>query len=84
MKAVIIGDERIDEWDRFADTHPYSIAWHRYGWNEMVRRHYPVKFYPIAACDASEIRGILPLYHVSTLRSPLSNVGRMPILVTDW
>ena len=58
--------DRSEEWQGYLDSNPNSIAWHSYDWYTLVRRHYPVRFYPLAAVSGGAICGILPLYHVKT------------------
>ena len=66
MDAVLIEPAQTKEWERYIAGNPESTAWQSCAWNDVLKKHYPVTFYPIAALDDSGIRGILPLYHVRT------------------
>jgi hypothetical protein len=62
MKIEILNDSK-DQWNRFVDTHPLSIAWHRWEWSEAVKSCYGNStFHPMAALEDDKIRGIVPLY----------------------
>ena len=66
MEVAILSHDRRKDWDQFINEHPHSIAWQSYGWSDVLKNHYQVKFYPLAACENEEICGILPLYHLRT------------------
>ncbi len=68
-KATIIDDDRKADWDRFVLNHPDAISWHVYDWSKVLRDYYGLAYFPIAVCNGSEVRGVLPLYRVRTLRS---------------
>ena len=69
MKAEIVNDGRRGDWDAFVLDHPGTISWHVYDWHQVLQKYYGLRFFPIAACEGSEIRGVLPLYYVRTLKS---------------
>lgn len=69
LQATIIDDRRKAAWDAFVQRHPGTIAWHLYDWSSVLQTYYGTTFYPIAAIEGDEIRGILPLYRVRTLRT---------------
>ena len=64
MRIEIIDDSRRDEWEAFIDEQPKAIAWQSFKWNDVLKKHYQVNFYPIVAYEGNEIRGILPLYNL--------------------
>lgn len=70
MKALILEKNRKREWEAFLRDTPHSIAWHEFEWSEILKRHYSVDFYPIAACEENRIVGVLPLYRIKTAFSP--------------
>jgi serine/alanine adding enzyme len=67
MEIINIDEKMKNEWEQYIANHPYSIAWHSYDWSAVVKKHYKVDFYPIAAFDNNKICGILPLYLVKDL-----------------
>ena len=69
LKAIIIDDSRKASWDHFVMRHPDAIAWHVYDWWKVLHGYYGLEYFPIAAMDGAEVRGILPLYRVRTFRS---------------
>ena len=69
LKAIIIDDSRKASWDDFVMRHPDAIAWHVYDWWKVLHGYYGLEYFPIAAMDGAEVRGILPLYRVRTFRS---------------
>jgi hypothetical protein len=66
MKTEIINSNRRNDWEQFIRENPHSIAWQSYDWSILLKKHYPMEFYPVAAYDGGKIRGILPLYRVKT------------------
>lgn len=68
-RTVVIGDDKKADWDAFVFSHPDAISWHVYDWSKVLRSYYRLTYFPLAAYDAGEIRGILPLYQVRTIRS---------------
>ena len=64
MESVVVAERDRRAWDDFVMDNPASIAWQGYGWSDVVRRHYGLKFYPLAVFDGRRISGILPLYHL--------------------
>ena len=69
MRIEIIDESRRHEWEAFIDEQPKAIAWQSYKWNDILKKHYILDFYPLAACEGNEIRGILPLYNLKTGRN---------------
>lgn len=67
--ASLISDDRREEWNRFVERHPDALSWHGYDWSRFLASHYRVQFLPLAALEAGEIRGVLPLYRISTRRT---------------
>ena len=67
MKTVIIDESRKKEWEQYLHDTPNSIAWQSYEWSTVLKKHYRFDFHPLAVCDGSGIRGILPLYHLKSL-----------------
>jgi hypothetical protein len=68
MHTEIINAAKRKDWEQYIYDNPYSIAWQSYDWSIVLRRHYQIEFYPIATYDNSKICGVLPLYHLSTMR----------------
>ena len=66
MTVKLIGDNKKDDWERYVNENPYSIAWHSYEWSKVLKKRYEIDFYPLAAIDGSKIVGVLPLYKVKT------------------
>lgn len=64
LRTVIIDDSGKKDWEQYIRDNPFSIAWQSYDWSLLLKKHYPVEFYPIAALDGMEIRGVLPLYRL--------------------
>jgi hypothetical protein len=69
MQAVIVEEKDKADWDRFVESSPSVISWHIYDWYKVPKGYYGAEYYPLAVYDGKEIRGILPLYHVRTLRT---------------
>lgn len=67
MQTVIIDESRKNEWEQYLHDAPNSIAWQSFEWSTVLKNHYRFDFHPLAACDGSGIRGILPLYHVKDI-----------------
>lgn len=59
-------------WDAYVDSNSLSIAWQRYEWHDILNRHYPHVFSPLAAFDGKTIRGVLPLYRLENSRTYIS------------
>ncbi len=66
MKIEIIDENKKDAWEEYIDKQPKAIAWQSYKWFDVLKKHYQVDFYPIAAFEDNEIKGILPLYNLKT------------------
>ena len=66
MQVIIVRESERNKWEQFIQDNPHSIAWQSYDWSELLKKHYSVEFYPIAAYEDEKIRGILPLYRVKT------------------
>lgn len=69
MQAVVLDAHRKPDWDEFVRTCPTVLACHCYDWSGALKREYGLSFFPIAVYDGAEVCGILPLYHVETLRT---------------
>ena len=75
LQAIVIDDRRKTAWDAFVQRHPGTIAWHLYDWSNVLRTYHGTTFYPIAAMEGDEVRGILPLYRVRTPRTGVALVS---------
>ena len=68
METVIVDHSQRVRWDHYVHSTADATSWHLYDWFTVFSRHYGLDYYPIAAVDGSDIRGVLPLYRVRTLR----------------
>jgi len=68
---IIDASER-NAWDAYVDKNVVSIAWQRYEWHEILQKHYPHEYFPLAAFNGKRICGVLPLYKVHGSRKLLS------------
>jgi hypothetical protein len=75
MNISMINERGKDQWEHYIDTHPHAVAWQSYDWNNVVRKHYNVAFYPLAAYEQGNICGILPLYGVKSLLGKVSLIS---------
>jgi hypothetical protein len=66
MEIRIIGENGKEAWEHYVVNHPGSIAWQSYAWHELLAKHYPVTFLPLAVTNASGLRGVLPLYRLGS------------------
>ncbi len=66
MEITIAKDSGRQSWEKYVVEHAHSIAWQSYDWYTVVKKHYPVEFFPLVARSGSEIHGVLPLYRVGT------------------
>jgi hypothetical protein len=64
ISTAIIDENRRAEWDAYIDKNDLSIAWQRYEWHDILKRHYPHDFLPMAAFLDKQICGIFPLYRL--------------------
>ncbi len=80
MDTVIVNRDQYDEWEAYIEGQPGAIAWQSYAWSDVVKKHYTATFYPIAAYEAGQICGILPLYRVPAKRGA-SNLISVPYAV---
>lgn len=69
MQAVVVEEKNKADWDRFVECSPKVISWHIYDWFKVPAAYYGLDYYPLAVYDGGEVRGILPLYRVRTLRT---------------
>ena len=69
MRIEIINETKRDSWEAFIDKQPKAIAWQSYKWNDVLKKHYNIDFYPVVAYEGNEIKGILPLYNLKTGRN---------------
>jgi len=53
-------------WDAFVRAHPQATAFHLTGWGRAIQRAMGHRPHYLAAWQGREIRGVLPLIHVST------------------
>lgn len=75
MDIKIINESQKNLWDKYVETHPKSIAWQAYDWSKVLKKHYSVQFFPIAAFSKSKICGILPLYAIKTFLKPVKFIS---------
>ncbi|MCC6152242.1 MAG: hypothetical protein IT367_00690 [Candidatus Hydrogenedentes bacterium] len=68
MKTIIANKDMATQWETYVLEHPDTVAWQSYRWCDVLQKHYPVVFYPLAALDNDRICGILPIYYVHTSR----------------
>ena len=66
MEIKIIEEKLKRQWEEYVEKKP-TIAWQSYEWSTVVKKHYKVGFFPIAAFNRSEICGILPLYLIKNI-----------------
>jgi hypothetical protein len=64
VTTAIIEENRRAEWDAYIDKNDLSIAWQRWEWHDILKRHYPHDLFPVAAFSGKQICGILPLYRL--------------------
>ena len=74
MDIKKIGREDVNSWEAYVENHP-TIAWQSYYWYDVLKRHYSVDFYPLAAVEGSQICGILPIYSVKSFRGNLKLIS---------
>jgi FemAB-related protein (PEP-CTERM system-associated) len=48
-------------WDAYVDSAPHASNYHRWGWKEVIENAFGWPTFYLAAKEATEIRGILPL-----------------------
>ena len=71
MRVETIESSLRKDWDAFVLSHPLSIAWQSFGWSEVVAKHYPLRFYPLAAIEeGGKLSGVLPLYRLLDRKGP--------------
>ncbi len=56
-----------ERWDRFVNAAPSATFFHRFGWSSVIERAFGHKMYFLLAERGSEIVGVLPLGHISSL-----------------
>ena len=69
MEAVIVTQKKKADWNEFVYNHPDTISWHIYEFHRVIESVYATTYYPLAVYQGDRICGILPLYHVRTLRT---------------
>ncbi len=69
MDAVIVPEQKKEDWNEFVYNHPDTISWHIYEFHKVIEGSYKTTYYPLGVYRGDEICGILPLYHVRTLRT---------------
>lgn len=62
LSIEIIPESRRDEWDAYVDKNDLAIAWQRWEWHDILKKHYPHDYFPIAALREGRICGVFPLY----------------------
>jgi len=62
LSIEILNESRRDEWDAYIDKNALSIAWQRYEWHDVLKKHYAHDFFPLAAFQDNKICGVFPLY----------------------
>lgn len=72
----ILDESRRDEWDAYIDKNDLSIAWQRWEWHDILKKHYPHEYFPIAALQDNRICGVFPAYrlHDKASRNSLISV----------
>lgn len=68
MEIRMIHTNEKQLWQDYIDSNPYAIAWQSYDWSQMLAKHYTCTFLPIAAFENGALRGVLPLYHMKTIK----------------
>ena len=66
MEAVVLSQDKKEDWDKFVYAHPNTISWHVFDFYKVIEMNYQIIYYPLAVYDTEKICGILPLYHVKT------------------
>ena len=67
METKIIDGSLKHKWEEYIQNNPYAIAWQRYEWYEVVKKHYDSEFFPLAVFENSDICGVLPLYRMDPI-----------------
>ena len=75
MDIKLINESQKKQWDKYVSDNPNSIAWQAYDWSLVLKKHYDVQFFPIAAFSNSKICGILPLYAIKNFMKPLKFIS---------
>lgn len=75
MKTILVNEQMAPQWEEYVADHPDTVAWQSYRWCDVLQKHYPVTFYPLAALDSDRICGILPIYYVQMSRKSGSLVS---------
>lgn len=75
MRVLLIDHNKQQMWNQFVQTNPNVIAWHSYEYSDVLKKHYHLTFFPLAAYDGGAICGILPLYLVRTFRTGRSLIS---------
>jgi hypothetical protein len=71
----IFDTSRRDEWDAYLDKNNLAIAWQRWEWHDILNKHYPHDFYPLAAVQNNTICGVFPLYKLHDAASARSFIS---------
>jgi hypothetical protein len=64
ITTEILDAGRRKEWDAYADNNEVAIAWHLWEWHDVLKRHYPHDFYPLAAVKENRVCGLFPIYRL--------------------
>jgi hypothetical protein len=62
LKFEILDDSRRGQWNGYLQKNDLAIAWQVYDWHDLLEKHHPHDFLPLAAIQNGEIRGVFPLY----------------------
>ncbi len=64
IRPALPGDDAA--WNAFVDAHPEGSPFHLTAWRDCIQQTFPYKPCPLLAEDGKEIRGVLPLFLVSS------------------
>jgi hypothetical protein len=76
ITTEILDADRRRQWDAYVDNNEIAIAWQRWEWHDILQKHYPHDFFPMAALRDNKICGVFPLYrlHEKTHRDSLISI----------
>lgn len=55
-------ESRREEWDAYVEHNSLAIAWQKYEWHDILKKHHPHEFIPIVATRDEKICGVFPVY----------------------
>jgi FemAB-related protein (PEP-CTERM system-associated) len=67
LRARLFGAEDAPRWDDFVRAHPEGTFFHLSGWHGVIERSFGHRAHYLLAEQDGEVRGVLPLVHVSSL-----------------